>query len=178
MIIPDARNLVVDSVTGVDLALPVAGAGARGFAFVIDWVIRSIAFIAWYGVAALVYNGRWSFAAPLTPDTQWFVFVVIPPAAMYCLYHLVLEITMYGRTPGKRMAGVHIVARDGSPPTIGALLIRNVFRLVDSLPLFYGVGLLATLVTKDQLRVGDMAAGTLLIYDPSNVLTEMAGRQP
>ena len=56
------RDLVVDSVTGVDVALPVAGPGARCYAFLIDWLIRAILFAAWYGVAALIYNGRWSFA--------------------------------------------------------------------------------------------------------------------
>jgi len=164
-----ARDLVVDSVTGVDLTLPVAGAGARCYAFVIDWLIRAILFSAWYGVAALIYNGRWSFAAPLSPDTRWFVFVVAPAAAIYFLYHIVLEIVLHGRTPGKRMAGIHIIARNGSSPSVGALLTRNVFRLVDSLPLFYGVGLVATLVTKDHVRIGDMAAGTLLAYERTGI---------
>lgn len=165
-----ARDLVVDSVTGVDLTLPVAGAGARCYAFVIDWFIRAILFSAWYGVAALIYNGRRSFAAPLSPDTRWFVFVVAPAAAAYFLYHIVLEITLHGRTPGKRMARIHIVARDGSSPSVGSLLTRNVFRLVDSLPLFYGVGLVATLVTKDHVRIGDMAAGTLLAYERTDIV--------
>jgi uncharacterized RDD family membrane protein YckC len=112
-----ARDLVVDSVTGVELTLPVAGAGARCYAFVIDWLIRTILFSAWYGVTALIYNGRWSLAAPLSPDARWFVFVVAPAAATYFMYHMILEITLHGRTPGKRMAGIHIVARDGSSPS-------------------------------------------------------------
>ena len=107
----NARDLVVDSVTGVDLALPVAGPGARSYAFLIDWLIRAILFTAWYGVAALLYNRRWTFIAPLNPDAKWFVLVVTPAAAMYFLYHFVLEIAMHGRTPGKRMAGIHIVTR-------------------------------------------------------------------
>jgi len=171
-------ELLLDSVTGVDLALPVAGAGARCYAFVIDWLIRAILFAAWYGVAALIYNGRWSLAAPLNPDPRWFVFVVAPAAGTYFLYHIVLELALHGRTPGKRVAGIHIVARDGSSPKVGALLTRNVFRLVDSLPLFYGVGLVATLVTKDHIRIGDMAAGTLLAYERADVaLPNAAGAE-
>ena len=169
------RGLVIDSVTGVALTLPVAGPGARCYAFLIDWLIRAILFTAWYCVAALVYNGRWSFVAPLTPDARWFVLVVTPAAAMYFLYHIILEATLHGRTPGKRMAGVRIVTRDGSAPGVGALLTRNVFRLVDALPLFYGVGLLATLVTRDHIRIGDMAAGTFLAYERSDVVL---GRGP
>jgi uncharacterized RDD family membrane protein YckC len=160
-----SRDLVVDSVTGVDVALPIAGPGARSYAFLVDWLIRAILFIAWYVVAALIYNRRWSFTAPFNPDAHWFVFVVTPAAAIYCLYHVVLEIAMRGRTPGKRVAGVHIITRDGGSPGVGALLTRNVFRLVDALPLFYGVGLVATLLTRYHVRVGDMAAGTLLAYD-------------
>ncbi len=158
-------DLVVDSVTGVELTLPLAGPGARCYAFLIDWLIRAILFTAWYGVTALIYNGRWSVIAPVNPDAKWFVLVVTPAASLYFLYHLVLEVAMRGRTPGKRIAGIHIVARDGSPPSLGALLTRNVFRLVDSLPLAYGVGLLATLVTAEHVRIGDMAAGTLLVHD-------------
>ena len=164
----------VDSVTGVDLALPLAGPGARCYAFITDWLIRAILFAAWYGVAALIYNRRWSFSAPLSPDARWFVLVVTPAAAMYFLYHFVLEVALHGRTPGKRMAGVHLVARDGSPPGVGALLTRNVFRLVDALPLLYGVGLIATLVTRDHVRIGDMAAGTLLAYERGDFIPPTA----
>jgi uncharacterized RDD family membrane protein YckC len=170
-----ARDLVVDSVTGVALALPVAGPGARSYAFLIDWLIRAILFTTWYGVAALLYNHRWSFVAPLNPDAKWFVLVVAPAAACYFLYHFVLEIAMHGRTPGKRMAGVHIVTRTGGSPGVGALLTRNVFRLVDTLPLLYGIGLVATFATRDHVRVGDMAAGTILVYErPDVVLPEQA----
>lgn len=165
-----ARDLVVDSVTGVDLALPVAGAGARCFAFIVDWLIRATLFSAWYGVAALLHNGRWSLAAPLNPGARWFIFVVAPAVGIYFLYHIALEVALHGRTPGKRMAGIHIVARNGSLPSVSALLIRNVFRLVDSLPLFYGVGLVATLVTRDHVRIGDMAAGTLLAYERADLV--------
>jgi uncharacterized RDD family membrane protein YckC len=171
----NARDLVVDSVTGVDLALPVAGPGARSYAFLIDWVIRVSLCTAWYGVAAVIYNRHWTFVAPLSPDSKWFVLVVMPAAAMYFLYHFVLEIAMHGRTPGKRMAGVQIVTREGGSPGLGALLTRNVFRLVDGLPILYGVGLITTLATRDHVRVGDMAAGTLLVYErPDVVLPEPA----
>ncbi|HVW70097.1 MAG TPA: RDD family protein [Steroidobacteraceae bacterium] len=165
-----ARDLIIDSVTGVELALPIAGPGARCYAFLIDWHVRAILFAAWYAVAAIIYNGRWSFAAPLDPDAKWFMFVVTPAATLYFLYHFVLEIAMHGRTPGKRLAGVRLVSRDGGPPGVGALLIRNVFRLVDSLPVLYGVGLVVTLVTREHVRIGDMAAGTLLTYDRSEAV--------
>jgi len=158
-------DLTVDSVTGIDVALPVAGAGARAFAFLIDWHIRLILAVAWFVPAALIYKGSLSLAAPLDNDPRWFGAVLAPALAIYFLYHSVLELAMRGRTPGKRMAGVRVISRDGGTPEAGALLARNVFRLIDSLPLCYGVGLIATIVTREHVRIGDMAAGTLLAYE-------------
>ncbi|MBV8784379.1 MAG: RDD family protein [Gammaproteobacteria bacterium] len=164
-----ADGLRVDSVTGIDLTLPVAGAGARSLAFIIDWHIRLVLALAWYVGAALIYNGvhgaTLSLVPPLLNEPSWFALVVVPTSALYFLYHPALEVGRRGRTPGKRMAGVRIVTRSGATPGAGALLLRNVFRLVDSIPIGYGVGLLTVILSRDNVRFGDMAAGTLLVYD-------------
>jgi uncharacterized RDD family membrane protein YckC len=157
-------GLVVDSVTGVDVALPIAGPGARSFAFIIDWHIRTVLSVAWYIVAAMLYNGSLHINAPLSPDSAWFVYVIAPAAAIYFLYHPVWEVATRGHTPGKRMAGVQIVSKEGGAPGVGSLLARNVFRLVDSFPIAYAVGLVTTMVTRHHVRIGDLAAGTLLVY--------------
>lgn len=158
-------SFLVDSVTGVDVALAVAGPGARAFAFVLDFSFRTILAIAWYVVAAPLYNHHLSIARPLDPDGLWFALVVGPPFAIFLLYHIVLEVLMSGRTPGKRLAAVRIVARDGATASVGALLVRNAFRLIDSLPVVYGVGLVTSIIRADHGRIGDLAAGTLLVYD-------------
>ncbi len=159
-----APGLSVDSVTGIDVSLPLAGAGARSYAFVIDWHIRFVLAFAWFTAAALLHNGRLSLTPPLTNEPRWFGAVVVPALAIYFLYHPALEVMLRGNTPGKRMAGVRIVTRDGGAPGIGALLVRNVFRLVDSLPVAYGLGLTLVVLTRENVRCGDMAAGTLLVY--------------
>lgn len=161
--------LWIDSATGVDVRLRVAGPGARTLAFLVDWNIRLVLTLAWYAGAALAYNGRFDLRAPLSPNAVWFAAVVAPSAAVYFLYHYVLEIAMRGRTPGKRMVGVRIVSRDGDTPSVGALLTRNVFRLIDGFPLVYSIGLIATMVTREHVRIGDLAAGTVLIYERASV---------
>lgn len=158
-------DLVVDSATGVDVSLPVAGPGARSYAFVIDWHIRVVLFLAWYVIGVLIYNRSWSLTPPDEPNGIWYGLIVLPALCIYLLYHPVLETVMRGRTPGKRLAGVRIVTRHGSPPSITAHLIRNVFRLIDQFPAFYPLGLVMVLVTRDHVRIGDLAAGTLLVYD-------------
>jgi uncharacterized RDD family membrane protein YckC len=159
-------TLKIPSVTGIDVELRVAGPGGRSYAFVIDWHIRVLAAAAWVFASAIGYFGIVGVVPPLEIAQADFAFVVVLPAVLlYVLYHPVLEVAMRGRTPGKRIAGVRIVRRDGGVPGIGPLLVRNLFRLIDSLPFFYCVGLLATLLTRHSVRVGDLAAGTLLVYD-------------
>jgi uncharacterized RDD family membrane protein YckC len=160
-------GLSVDSVTGIDVSLPVAGPGVRAFAFLIDWHIRLLLALAWWLLGSFLYNGRLALNAPLAHQQAWFGTVMLPAFAIYFLYHPVLEVLMRGRTPGKRSAGIQVVTRSGGLPGAGALLVRNVFRLIDSLPVAYGVGLTLMVLTRESLRCGDMAAGTLLVYERS-----------
>lgn len=160
-------GLSVDSVTGIDVSLPLAGPGARSFAFIIDWHIRFVLALAWYVLMTVLYNGSFSLEPPPGHERAWFALVVLPVLAIYFLYHPVVELAMRGSTPGKRSVGISIVTRAGGPPGAGALLVRNVFRLIDALPVAYGVGLTLMVLTREGLRCGDMAAGTLVVYGRS-----------
>lgn len=163
-----AEHLHVASITGVDMDLRIVGLGGRSYAFILDWHIRIAAAIAWYGASGLLLYGD---LLPSQDDLGWPFFLVVglPAVLVYVLYHPVLEIAMRGRTPGKRIAGVCIVSVDGQAPGAGALLIRNLLRLLDSLPSFYAVGLVAVLTTRRSVRVGDLAAGTLLVYEDAEL---------
>jgi uncharacterized RDD family membrane protein YckC len=160
-------ELSVESVTGIEVSLPVAGPGARSYAFIIDWHIRVVLALAWYVLATLIYNRGFSLRPPAASGQSWFAVVLVPSLAIYFLYHPVMELVLRGHTPGKRSAGIRIVTRSGGAPSAGALLVRNVFRLIDSLPIAYGIGLTLMVLTRESLRCGDMAAGTLLVYQRS-----------
>lgn len=162
-----APQVTLQSITGVDVELRIAGAGSRSYAFVIDWHIRFILALAFFVVGTIVYFGQLALFDTSSPDwNDSYVFgVLVPTGVIYFLYHPILEIAMRGRTPGKRMAGVRIVTRTGDIPGAGALLLRNVFRLIDSQPLVYLVGLTTVLLTEQHVRIGDIAAGTILILD-------------
>ena len=159
-------RLRVDSITGVPIELPIAGPGGRSFAFIIDWHIRVLMAAAWMFPASLLVN---NMASAGTQVPGWlYLLAWLPPTLIYFLYHPVLEILMVGRTPGKRIAGVRIVTTEGTAPSAGALLVRNLFRFIDGLPAFYVVGLVFTVMTARNQRIGDLAAGTLLVYDESS----------
>ena len=174
-----APQVTLQSITGVDVELRIAGVGSRSFAFVIDWHIRVILALSWWTVGTLASIGQLNLLADDSSFSPgYFLWVLLPTAGIYLFYHPVLEILMRGSTPGKRMAGVRIVTRSGDIPGIGALLIRNVFRLVDSMPFAYLVGLTTALFTEQHVRFGDIAAGTLLILDSKEHDTSFARLTP
>lgn len=162
------ERIVIPSVTGVDLELEIAGPGGRSYAYTIDWHIRVLLAIAWWALGTFLLQGSLDLIDSDSAGFSAYSFtVLIPAGALYMLYHPVLEILMRGRTPGKRIAGIRIVNLAGETPSIGALLIRNLLRLLDSLPMGYIVGLITTVFTTNSVRIGDLAAGTLLVYEES-----------
>jgi len=171
----DREQLRIAGLTGVDIALDIAGPGSRSYAFVIDWQIRLLFALGWLCSAWLllkIISATW----PVPAASSRFIAMVcaVPALCIYLFYHLVLEVLMRGRTPGKRRAGVRIVTRNGGTPGVGALLIRNIFRLVDSLPFFYVVGLACCFMTEQKVRIGDLAAGTLLVLDSESAAKTLA----
>ncbi len=159
------EELNVRGLTGVDLTLRIAGPGTRSYAFLIDWQIRLLGALAWLLVALLLRRLPPLSRAPIAHDVMlagWILALLT-----YFLYHPVIEVAMRGRTPGKIKAGARIVTLEGATPGVGALLMRNLFRLIDCLPLLYLVGLASCMVTARRVRLGDLAAGTLLVIDES-----------
>lgn len=160
--------LRVRSADASELLLPIAGLGSRSYAFIIDWHIRALLAGAW--VALIFAIGyvieKTSVDIPVDDvETAGLWLIGLPAGALYFLYHPVLEIIMHGRTPGKRMAQVRIVTHAGATPRVGAILIRNAFRIIDAMPSLYIIGLAVGMFTRHQVRIGDLAAGTLLVRD-------------
>lgn len=134
---------------GVDLGLRVAGPAARAVALAVDGGIRLALYLALTPLLALsgMGIGLTLIGALLL---EWF-------------YPVLFEVWL-GATPGKRSMGLVVVHDDGSPVGLPASLIRNLLRVVDFLPLFYGVGLISALADADFRRLGDLAAGTLVVH--------------
>jgi uncharacterized RDD family membrane protein YckC len=166
------ESLIITSATGVDVELAIAGPGSRSHAFIIDWHIRLLLALTWFAIAAYVQTGVVYLKAKSPSSVA--AITLLPTFAIYFLYHPLVELAMRGRTPGKRMAGVRIVNRLGGTPSTLALLIRNGFRLIDSLPFCYGIGLCTTFFSAQRVRLGDLAAGTLLVHDGDTEVKALA----
>jgi hypothetical protein len=80
-------------------------------------------------------------------------------------YFTLFEAFWNGRTPGKRVARIRVIQRSGRSIGLVESMARNLVRYVDQLPFFYGVGVIAMFVNKQHQRLGDLAAGTLVVRD-------------
>ncbi len=165
----DAPEIRSPSPTGVPARLRIAGVGARAYAFTVDFNIRIAIAFAWYATGAVLHSSanaaEVSLRRPREPDLWWTYAIEIPVVVMFILYHPIVETLLRGISPGKRFVGLRIATLEGGVPNPGALLLRNLFRLIDSAPIFYGVGLLMAMFNRNGQRLGDLAAGTLLVYD-------------
>lgn len=139
---------------GVQLALPLAGIGTRFMAILIDTLIGGTAALITI-LAAGVAGGE--VAAEIASACSLLVWLIG--------YHVVLETFGSGRTIGKRAARIRVVMDGGGQVGLRASLIRNIIRLFEGFATTYLVAMLAILTTKNNQRLGDLAAGTLVIRD-------------
>ena len=136
---------------GIELELRLAGPVPRAGAWALDFLLRlAILFLAAMILGALGGFGSGVFLL------MWFFLEWLFPA--WC------EVYLAGATPGKKALGLAVLHDDGTPVRWPAALARNLLRAIDFLPLFYGIGLLAMLMNRDFKRLGDLAAGTIVVY--------------
>jgi uncharacterized RDD family membrane protein YckC len=147
-------RITIATPEGIELGIVLAGAGSRFIASVIDLALQ----LALVGLAALVT------LALVGGGVSTALFAIAVFAAVY-LYNLLFEVLASGRTPGKRATHLRVVRERGTPVDLPASAIRNLLRFVDFLPSAYLVGLISILLTRRNQRLGDLAAGTLVIRD-------------
>lgn len=137
---------------GGTLTVRVAGPVPRVIAWTIDLIIRLLGYIVLLVVFSTVFSGDLAGAA----------FALTLFAGEWLFYSLFEG--LHGATPGKKRCGLVVVQRDGSPCGLEAAFVRNIVRFVDFLPPFYGFGLASMALSADFQRLGDRAAGTLVVY--------------
>ena len=136
---------------GIALALRPAGVVARAGAFAIDLLIRGALMLVVSMVLAPL--GRFGSGMALI---LWF--------ALEWFYPVLFELLPGGATPGKRALGLRVTMDSGLPITPAASLLRNLLRTADFLPFAYGLGLATVLMRSDFKRLGDIAAGTIVVH--------------
>jgi uncharacterized RDD family membrane protein YckC len=151
----EALDTVVSAETpeGIMIELRPAGLTSRFYAFLLDWLIR----IGILYAVAIAATGMSGIGTAL---------ILILFFGLEWLYPVAFELSRWGATPGKRVMGLKVVMDSGLPITPAASFTRNLLRVADFLPMLYGFALASMLIRKDFKRLGDIAAATLVVYQP------------
>ncbi len=108
------------------------------------------------------------------------VTVDLPYLIVLAVAYFSLQEALFGATWGKLLAGLRVVDIEGRRPVLGAVLVRNIVRLVDAWPLLYSIGVIgivAALTSPRRQRLGDRVAGTLVVRATSAPLAYLTPRQ-
>jgi len=180
---------------GVDLRLRIGTAGERAAAFLLDFVFLAFAMILFLFCVGFALSSLYAVGAKGTQETLFVIALLV----FFCLrngYFVSFELTARAATPGKRIMGLRVAARDGGRLTAEAVLARNALRELEfflplQLLLASGIGLidpiagwlvllglgwtggfaLFPLFNRDRLRVGDFVAGTWVVKSPRERLS-------
>jgi uncharacterized RDD family membrane protein YckC len=151
--VPLDQQVTIATPEGLDVDLVLAGLGSRFAARLVDSLVQVGIIIALAIVAARLHDG-W---------VDFFVFILV--FVLIFGYDIVFEVFGSGRTLGKRAAGVRVVRRGGQPVGFIASVVRNVLRIIDFLPNFYLLGAILIVATRENQRLGDLAAGTIVVRE-------------
>jgi uncharacterized RDD family membrane protein YckC len=151
----------IDSPENIEFAYDIAGIGSRVLAAMIDTLLIGVAetiviLIAGLSSSALGLRAADSLLAALGSLLAF---------AILWGYYIVFELLWNGQSPGKRLIGLRVVREGGRPITFVGSAIRNLIRIVDFLPALYGIGVVVMFVDRRSRRLGDLAAGTLVVKE-------------
>lgn len=158
-------KLIIDTPEQVHLEFVLAGIGSRFMAAFLDSVLL-VALMLLVAIGESLWLTRHLFGRGLD------VWVEALAALLFFLvfwgYYIIFEIAWKGQTPGKRWAGIRVIKDSGRPMNPFEAVARNLVRLVDYLPGFYGVGVVTMLLNSRNQRLGDLVAGTLVVHETSD----------
>ncbi|MCP1441276.1 putative RDD family membrane protein YckC [Pseudomonas sp. GGS8] len=141
----------VETPEGIDLPLRPAGLMVRALAFAIDLGLRGLILGLLFMVLMFLGKLGAGLGSILLFVVSWW-------------YMVLFEVLNQGRSPGKQWMGLRVVQDDGTPIGWSASLVRNLLRFVDMLPFGYFLGAISCLQNPTFKRLGDLAAGTLVVY--------------
>jgi uncharacterized RDD family membrane protein YckC len=161
------EHLSIDTPEQISLEFPLAGVGSRFLALAFDTLLQAL-----IGLVIVFAAGVMSAVlAGLGASRPWILAVlVLAMFVVYSGYFALFEAAWRGQTPGKRLVGLRVIDVSGSPVTVYGAILRNLIRIVDQLPGIYGVGIVSVLVTSRQQRLGDLAAGTVVVHERTEAL--------
>ncbi len=154
---------IIETPENISFGYDVAGIGSRFLAVLIDTLIQGTLIIFLFVVLLLISFTDVFHSLP--PEiTNWIAaLMILMIFVIYVGYFLFFELFTGGQTPGKRLFGLRVIKENGYPLSPTDSIIRNLVRLVDFFPFAYGVGVITMFLNDRSKRLGDFAAGTLVV---------------
>lgn len=157
-------QLRIDTPEQIALELPLAGIGSRFLALAIDTVLEGllylVGFLILFSTAPVLGSGsfRW------IPSSWAMALLILFLFCVYWGYFAFFEVIWKGQTPGKRLTGIRVIKESGRPIDAFEAIGRNLMRAIDGIGL-YGVGVICMMLNKQNRRLGDYVAGTVVVHD-------------
>jgi len=155
-------SLLIETPEQIPLEFPLAGIGSRFLALALD---TGLQIIAWailggsayaVGLRGLHQSGRSVWVTAL---------MVLLLFLLQTGYFAIFEAVWNGQTPGKRLMNLRVIEESGRPITVYEAVARNLLRIIDSIPVLYGVAIISALVSARSKRLGDYVAGTVVVHE-------------
>lgn len=159
---PADLNLRFESSARVAVSLETAGLGNRALAYLADLAIVATAWFTVLFTSTYLFDWLGSFVH-LSGMGQ--ALVIVAGLLLTTGYDIFFETFMDGQSPGKRLVGLRVVRTDGGRVGVVEAALRNLLRAIDLLPIGYGVGILTMAIGRGQRRLGDIAAGCVVIRE-------------
>lgn len=164
MTLPE-ETLDIQTPENVAFGYQIAGLGSRFMATLVDTLLIFFLQVVVILVATLIMAAV-SISTESEELSGWVIAILGLIAALFSWgYYVFFEMLWNGQSPGKRWVGLRVIRADGTPITLSESLIRNLARLVDFLPIAYGIGIVTMFIDKQSRRLGDLAASTLVVQD-------------
>lgn len=155
------KTITIITPANIELNYKLAGVGARLAALIIDMLLQLLAIAICGGLLFSIYRQSAIWGIPVRDTTALAVFVVLA-FIIYFGYFIACEMLMNGQTIGKRLFGLRAIRDNGQPIEFPQALIRGIIR--STLDMAY-VGLFSIMFSKKHKRLGDMAAGTVVVIE-------------
>ena len=168
-----SRRISVVTPENVTIEYELAGAASRAGAAVVDLTIQVIVVVMAFVLSVVLQVDT------VLPGLGWAAAILgIVVFAFFWGYYVFFETVWNGQTPGKRWLRLRTVREGGLPIDLSCAAIRNLVRVIDWLPAFYLVGAVSILISGKNKRLGDFAAGTLVVKERSEYLATAPSPTP
>jgi uncharacterized RDD family membrane protein YckC len=161
------EKLIIETPEQTSIEFPLAGIGSRFLAILIDSLIQGAVV---FGLVLIFLGLGLGFSVAgfgqNSAATVWIVAILI--FAYFLLmygYFMLFESIWNGQTPGKRLTHIRVIKDSGQPITAIDAVGRNLLRIVDQLPVAYGIGVLCAWISPQSKRLGDYVAGTVVVHE-------------